>query len=79
MAQNVLLQMGLGLVSLQGRRVRSVKTFVFKCSSCLRITHLVTREFCPSCGNHTLFKVCADLVGHVWDMGALLTAACRSR
>lgn len=65
--QNVLLQMGLKVLSVQGRQIRSVKTFALKCTSCLRITHLVEREFCPACGNHSLVKiqVVVDKAGHV--------------
>lgn len=35
-AQNVLLQMGLNVIAVDGMLVKRVKTFVLKCSSCNR-------------------------------------------
>jgi RNA-binding protein NOB1 len=55
--QNVLLQMGLRVVSVDGMLVRRVKTFAFKCGSCHRITHETERQFCRGCGQPNLFKI----------------------
>lgn len=55
--QNVLLQMGLSVVSVDGMLVRRVKTFAFMCSACHRISHETHRQFCRACGQPTLFKI----------------------
>mmetsp|Transcript_15461 Transcript_15461/g.28024 ORF Transcript_15461/g.28024 Transcript_15461/m.28024 type:complete len:364 (+) Transcript_15461:342-1433(+) len=55
--QNVVLQMGLKLVAIDGRTVKHIKRWVLKCQACKVITHDTTREFCQSCGNHTLVKI----------------------
>lgn len=55
--QNVLLQMGLHVVSVDGMQIRQIKTFALKCSSCLRITHATEKKFCGGCGYPTLFKI----------------------
>ncbi|CAG8839955.1 5707_t:CDS:2, partial [Gigaspora margarita] len=48
--QNVLLQMGLNLVSVEGARIKKVKSWV------LRITTNMEKQFCPSCGGATLIR-----------------------
>ena len=56
--QNVLLQMGLKLVSPgDGRRIHSVSRWALRCSACFQVTKEVGRLFCPRCGNSTLDKV----------------------
>ena len=55
--QNVALQMGLNIVSLDGMEIRHVKTFALMCSSCDRVSHETDRKFCRGCGNPTLFKI----------------------
>ncbi|GJD09835.1 RNA-binding protein NOB1 [Galdieria sulphuraria] len=54
--QNLLLQMGLILISPDGRRVKRLKSFVLQCESCFHVTKEVERLFCPHCGNHTLLR-----------------------
>ncbi|CAG8478127.1 13675_t:CDS:2 [Acaulospora morrowiae] len=48
--QNVLLQMHLNLVSVEGLRINKVKNWV------LRITANMEKQFCPTCGNATLIR-----------------------
>ncbi|KAG0561888.1 hypothetical protein KC19_9G100800 [Ceratodon purpureus] len=56
--QNVILQMGLRLLSPSGVHVRELSRFVLKCTACNNITAEVGRIFCPKCGNGgTLYKV----------------------
>lgn len=71
--QNVLLQMGLQVLSIDGLLIREVRTFVLRCIACFkcalsftwcsppltrfRVTRDMDRLFCPSCGNHSLRKV----------------------
>jgi RNA-binding protein NOB1 len=54
--QNVLLQIGLNLVSGNGSRIRQVKTYVLRCHACFHITRKMTLRFCPSCGGATLMR-----------------------
>ena len=56
--QNVLLQMKIGLVSLDGRRITQVKNWVLKCDGCLKIFPADDKRlFCPHCGNATLARL----------------------
>ncbi|RPD66967.1 hypothetical protein L226DRAFT_529363 [Lentinus tigrinus ALCF2SS1-7] len=54
--QNVLLQMGLGLVGVEGKRIERVKSWVLRCHACFKICKDSSRKFCPSCGNPTLLR-----------------------
>ncbi|EZA52790.1 RNA-binding protein NOB1 [Ooceraea biroi] len=55
--QNVLMQMGLNVVSLDGRIIKQMRTFIFRCYACFKTTSVMTKIFCPHCGNKTLKKV----------------------
>ncbi|KAF9133036.1 Nin1 binding protein, partial [Mortierella sp. GBA39] len=54
--QNVLLQMGLNLLSIDGLRISKVKNWVLRCHACTKVTHDMEKKFCPSCGNSTLMR-----------------------
>ena len=66
--QNVALQMGLNLVSMDGGAIKSVKTWVLRCHGCfkysplkptmltMRTTKNMDLKFCPSCGGQTLLR-----------------------
>ncbi|RKP09402.1 Nin one binding Zn-ribbon like-domain-containing protein [Thamnocephalis sphaerospora] len=58
--QNVLLQMGLNLISVDGVLIKRVKTWVLRCHACFKITTDMERQFCPTCGNNTLTRVSAS-------------------
>ncbi|CAH3042290.1 unnamed protein product [Pocillopora meandrina] len=55
--QNVLIQMGLHVISLDGMLIREARSYVLKCYACFRVTCQLEKKFCPSCGNRTLVKV----------------------
>lgn len=55
--QNVLMQMGLNVVTLDGRVIKQMRTFIFRCYACFKTTSIMTKIFCPHCGNRTLKKV----------------------
>jgi RNA-binding protein NOB1 len=55
--QNVLMQMGLNVVSLEGKIIKQMRTFIFRCYACFKTTSIMTKIFCPHCGNKTLKKV----------------------
>eukprot|EP01132_Coremiostelium_polycephalum_P005715 gene5715-7110_t len=54
--QNVILRMGLNLISVDGLLVKEVKQFVLKCYSCLKTTTNMETIFCKHCGHKTLVK-----------------------
>ncbi|EKM59312.1 uncharacterized protein PHACADRAFT_205515 [Phanerochaete carnosa HHB-10118-sp] len=59
--QNVLLQMGLSLVGVEGKRIDRVKSWVLRCHACFKICKDSSRKFCPSCGNATLLRASVTL------------------
>ena len=59
--QNVMMQMGLHVVSLEGRLIHEARTYILRCYACYRTTSNVTKVFCPKCGNRTLKKVAVSL------------------
>lgn len=54
--QNVLLQMGMSLVGIDGQRIKQVKSWVLRCHACFKICKDSQRTFCPQCGNPTLMR-----------------------
>lgn len=59
--QNVMLQMGLNVVSVDGMLVKRVKQYVLKCEACFKMCDNMDAIFCPSCGNNTLFKMAINV------------------
>lgn len=55
--QNVLLQVGLPVLSVDGYRIRNVKLWAKICRGCQAFTRDSERLFCPKCGNDTLERV----------------------
>lgn len=55
--QNVLMQIGIPVVSLDGVEIRKIKRFKLRCDGCKTINKKVDIEFCEKCGGHTLSKV----------------------
>lgn len=55
--QNVLLQLGLSLVSAgEGRVIRRTSQFVLRCHACTHVTSDMNKKFCPACGNKDTLK-----------------------
>ncbi|KAI9103084.1 Nin one binding Zn-ribbon like-domain-containing protein [Phlyctochytrium arcticum] len=54
--QNVLIQMGLRLVSLDGMAITQLRNYVLRCHACYKVTKDMDKKFCPSCGNNTLIR-----------------------
>lgn len=59
--QNVLLQMNLPLLSLQGRVVRKVKRWVLRCAACFLLVSDMDKLFCSRCGNATLERMACTM------------------
>lgn len=54
--QNVLLQMGLSLVGIEGQHIKKVRSWVLRCHACFKICKDSDKKFCPQCGNATLLR-----------------------
>lgn len=59
--QNVLLQMGLRLLSSEGMLIKRVKQWILKCVACFTTSTEMERMFCPKCGNNTMERVSYSL------------------
>ena len=55
--QNVILQMGFTLLTLDGFRLTRVKRFKLLCRACMKLNLEVERTYCDFCGSHLLGKV----------------------
>nr|CAD7602840.1 unnamed protein product [Timema genevievae] len=58
---NVMKQLGLNVLSVNGRMIRQLRTFILRCYACFKTTSIMTKIFCPNCGNKTLKKVAVSL------------------
>jgi len=59
--QNVLIQMGLHVVSVDGRLIKQARNYVQKCTGCNKETSNMETSFCPHCGNKTLVRVAVSI------------------
>ena len=55
--QNVILQMGLNLLSPSMSRINNIRTYVLRCHACFQTVKDISRQFCPRCGKPTLTRV----------------------
>ncbi|KAM9410812.1 RNA-binding protein NOB1 [Pholidichthys leucotaenia] len=55
--QNVLIQMGLHVLSANGMVIKQARNHILRCHACFRTTCDMSKVFCPHCGNQTLKKV----------------------
>uniref|UniRef100_A0A4X2LXW5 RNA-binding protein NOB1 n=1 Tax=Vombatus ursinus TaxID=29139 RepID=A0A4X2LXW5_VOMUR len=55
--QNVLLQMGLHVLAVNGMLIREARSYILRCHGCFKTTSDMMRVFCAHCGNRTLKKV----------------------
>jgi len=69
--QNVLLQMGLELLSVDGVKIRRLKNWVTRCGACFKVytkndeagPHGMKRLFCERCGSDMLQRIAASVDG----------------
>ncbi|KPJ11494.1 RNA-binding protein NOB1 [Papilio machaon] len=59
--QNVLKQIGLNVTAIDGRIIRQLRTFIFRCTTCFKTTSVMTKLFCSKCGHATLKKVAVSI------------------
>ena len=55
--QNVLLQIGLNLLSPSLQRIRNIRTYILRCHACFQQVKDTSKQFCPRCGGATLTRV----------------------
>ena len=55
--QNVLLQIGLNLLSPHLQRIRTIRTYILRCHACFQQVKDTSKQFCPRCGGATLTRV----------------------
>ncbi|XP_023646157.2 RNA-binding protein NOB1 isoform X1 [Paramormyrops kingsleyae] len=59
--QNVLIQIGLHVLSVNGMLIRQTRNYILRCHACFKTTTNMTKIFCPNCGNKTLKKVAVTI------------------
>lgn len=59
--QNVLKQINLNICALDGRIIKQLRTYILRCYACFKTTSIMTKKFCPKCGNNTLKKVAVSV------------------
>ncbi|XP_044214871.1 RNA-binding protein NOB1 isoform X1 [Thunnus albacares] len=59
--QNVLIQIGLHVLSVNGMVIKQARNYILRCHACFKTTSNMNKVFCPHCGNKTLKKVAVTL------------------
>lgn len=59
--QNVIKQIGLSVIALDGLVIKEVRTYIRRCYGCYTLTSNMTRLFCSKCGNKSLKRVVVHL------------------
>ncbi|KAM8947407.1 RNA-binding protein NOB1 isoform 2-T2 [Pelodytes ibericus] len=59
--QNVLIQMGLHVLAVDGMLIRQTRNYILRCHGCFKTTSEMSKTFCPHCGNRTLKKVAVSV------------------
>lgn len=59
--QNTLRQMNLKVSALNGLVIKQNRTFILRCYACYKTTSIMSKLFCPNCGNKTLKKVAVSI------------------
>jgi len=55
--QNVLLQMKMNLLSVDGMVIKTTQKWILRCYACFKLCKQIEKQFCPHCGHPTLEKV----------------------
>jgi RNA-binding protein NOB1 len=49
------------VLSVDGRQIQQLRSFILRCYAGFKTTSIMTKIFCPNCGNRTLKKVAVSL------------------
>jgi len=55
--QNIILQIGIPLLAIDGYMIKRVKSYILECYTCWRLCRDTTKKFCPWCKYATLLRV----------------------
>lgn len=55
--QNVLIQLGLNVIGVNGKVIKRARSYALRCYGCFKLTFNQEKRFCPHCGNETLKRV----------------------
>jgi len=55
--QNVLKQMLMNVISIDGMVIKKIRRWTLRCYACYKICKDITKIFCPHCGYHSLRKI----------------------
>ena len=55
--QNVMMRMGIKVLSMNGMLIKKAKQFVLKCNACFNVIYKMESAFCDRCGSDFLVKV----------------------
>ncbi|XP_008336101.2 RNA-binding protein NOB1-like, partial [Cynoglossus semilaevis] len=59
--QNVLIQIGLHVLSVNGMIIKQARNYILRCHACFKTTSNMNKVFCQHCGNKTLKKVAVTI------------------
>lgn len=59
--QNVLIQIGIPVLSVDGLLIKRPRSYVLKCVTCSKITTNMSKQFCPFCGYKSMERVVVTL------------------
>ncbi len=59
--QNVALQMGLRILTMDGSVVKQLRHWILRCHACFALSPQMDRVFCESCGNATMQRISAEV------------------
>ena len=59
--QNILIQIGLTVVSVDGMLIEKVKQWILRCVICFQVHYEMDRLFCSSCGGNNLTRVACSI------------------
>ncbi|CAG5088115.1 Oidioi.mRNA.OKI2018_I69.PAR.g11735.t1.cds [Oikopleura dioica] len=60
--QNVLLRMKIGMVGVEGRKIKNARKYILRCTGCKYIDKTCTKVFCPGCGHKTMRRVACEVL-----------------
>ncbi|XP_066540346.1 RNA-binding protein NOB1 [Hoplias malabaricus] len=59
--QNVLVHIGLNVLSLNGMLIKQTRNHILRCHGCFKTTTNMNKVFCSHCGNNTLKKIAVTI------------------